>query len=65
MPADRLEQEIEKLGKQLKHLDDELAKEEVYRDANLFKKTLAERETAHSAMEKHEAEWLRRAEANG
>ncbi len=65
MPADRLEQEIEKLGKQLKHLDDELAKEEVYRDATLFKKTLAERETAHSAMEKHEQEWLRRAEANG
>jgi ATP-binding cassette subfamily F protein 3 len=65
MPADRLEAEIEKLGKQLKRLDDELAKEEVYRDAALFKKTLAERETAHAAMEKHEQEWLRRAEANG
>ncbi len=63
MPGERLDQEIETLGKRLKALDDELAKEEVYRDAALFKKTLADRDTTQKELERHEAEWLRRAEA--
>jgi ATP-binding cassette subfamily F protein 3 len=63
MPGDRLDQEIESLSKKLKVLDDELAKEEVYRDAALFKKTLIDRDTVHADLERHEAEWLRRAEA--
>jgi ATP-binding cassette subfamily F protein 3 len=62
MPGDRLDKEIESIGKRLKTLDDELAKEEVYRDATLFKKTLADRDTTHKELERHEQEWLRRAE---
>ncbi|HMN41551.1 MAG TPA: ABC-F family ATP-binding cassette domain-containing protein [Phycisphaerales bacterium] len=63
MPDDRLEKDIASLSGRLKELDDDLAKEEVYRDAALFKKTLQERDTAQADLERHEAEWLRRAEA--
>src|SRR6185369_14224497 len=62
MPADRLEKEIERLSKDLKAFDDELAKEEVYRDAALFKKTMAQRDASHAELERFEEEWLRRAE---
>jgi ATP-binding cassette subfamily F protein 3 len=62
MPADRLEKEIETLNAKLKGLDDELAKEEVYRDAALFKKTLSDRDTAQAELSRFEEEWLRRAE---
>ena len=62
MPGDRLDKEIEKLTKELKRIDDDLAKEEVYREAKLFTKTLAEREEAQKNLEKHEQEWMRRAD---
>jgi hypothetical protein len=65
MPADRLDKEIERLTRSLKALDDELAKEEVYRDAALFKKTLAQRDESQAELERFEEEWLRRAEEAG
>jgi ATP-binding cassette subfamily F protein 3 len=65
MPADRLDKEIERLTRSLKALDDELAKEEVYRDAAVFKKTLAQRDESQAELERFEEEWLRRAEEAG
>ncbi len=62
MPDDRLEAEIAKLSGQLKSLDDEMAKEETYRDAARFSKLMAERDQVHTTLSKHEEEWLRRAE---
>jgi hypothetical protein len=62
MPSDRLEAEIEKLGKRVKDLDMEMAREEVYRDAARCQRVLADRERTQADLERHEEEWLRRAE---
>jgi ATP-binding cassette subfamily F protein 3 len=62
MPTERLEAEIERLGKRVKELDADLSREEVYRDAKRCQETLAARDEAQADLERHEEEWLRRAE---
>jgi ATP-binding cassette subfamily F protein 3 len=62
MPVDRLEKEIQKLTEQVRTIDDELAKEEVYRDAKKFKGLMADREKQAAELAGYEEEWLRRAE---
>lgn len=62
MPQDRLEKDIERLGKLIKELDRKLETEEVYRDSSKVRSVLDERDEAQADLERHEAEWLRRAE---
>jgi ABC-type multidrug transport system ATPase subunit len=63
MPVDRLESEIQAQTAKLQAIDDDLAKEEVYRDAKKFQALLKDRETQAAELAAMEEEWLRRAEA--
>ncbi len=60
MPTDRLEKEIEAVQKRLADMDQYLAKEEVYRDADTCKRALAERDEIAAELERMEEEWLGR-----
>lgn len=62
MPVDRLEADIAKATSKVKTIDDDLAKEEVYRDAKKFQGLLKDRETIAAELAQLEEEWLRRAE---
>lgn len=62
MPMERLEAEIEKLGKALKAADAELSTEAVYRDPKKCQEVMGERDELAAELERHEEEWLRRAE---
>ncbi|MCC6321052.1 MAG: ABC-F family ATP-binding cassette domain-containing protein [Phycisphaerales bacterium] len=61
MPVDKLEAEIGRVTARLKAADDELASEEVYRDAKRCNALLDQREKVAAELESLEAEWLRRA----
>jgi ATP-binding cassette subfamily F protein 3 len=62
MPMERLETEMAKTADRLKAIDDDLAREEVYRDVKKFQGLLKERETVAAELAQYEEEWLRRAE---
>jgi ATP-binding cassette subfamily F protein 3 len=62
MTVDRLEKEIASITKRLKDLDEHMSKEEVYRDAAKCRQLLADRDELQGDLERHEAEWLKRAE---
>jgi ATP-binding cassette subfamily F protein 3 len=62
MTVDRLEKEIASITKRLKDLDVHMNKEEVYRDAAKCRELLADRDELQADLERHEEEWLRRAE---
>lgn len=62
MPMERLEKEIERLGKAIKEADSSLEREDVYRDAERCRKVLAERDDLTADLQRHEAEWMRRAD---
>jgi ATP-binding cassette subfamily F protein 3 len=62
MSQDKLEKEIEKANIRLKKADAELARDEVYRDAEKFRLALSERDEAAAECDRLEQEWLRRAD---
>lgn len=62
MSQEKLEKEIEKANGRLRQADAELAREEVYRDAERCRKALAERDEAAAECNRLEEEWLRRAD---
>ncbi len=62
MPIERLEADVERATQKLKSMDDDLAREEVYRDVKRFQALLAEREKMAAELAELEEEWLRRAE---
>ncbi len=62
MQTERLEAEIERLGKRLAEIDELLHQEEVYRDRDRCTALLEERAAVQQEQERHEEEWLKRAE---
>jgi ATP-binding cassette subfamily F protein 3 len=62
MSQDKLEKEIEKANIRLKKADAELARDEVYRDAEKCRQALSERDEAAAECDRLEQEWLRRAD---
>ena len=62
MSQEKLEKEIEKAHVRLKKADAELARDEVYRDAERCREALATRDEAAAECNRLEAEWLRRAD---
>ncbi len=62
MPQERLEAEIARLSARIKELDQDLAREDVYRDAKRCQNVLTERDQPQAELERHEEEWLSRSE---
>jgi hypothetical protein len=62
MSQEKLEKEVEKATARLKKADAELAKDEVYRDAERCRRALAARDEAAAECNRLEEEWLRRAD---
>ncbi len=62
MPDERLETEITTLSAKVKTMDDQLASEDVYRDARKFQALMKDRELAGAELAKFEEEWVARSE---
>jgi ATP-binding cassette subfamily F protein 3 len=62
MNDERLEAEIARVSAKCKQLDDQLASEDVYRDARKFQALLKERDEVGAELAKFEEEWLLRSE---